>query len=140
MLLSRTIRGSVEHTPSLEKLSFALRSQTDLDGAAVAAVAAQAIVHLASLSEEKLAEKSDAVNQFDLICSVGRLVDLKWKLGLAMSSSRADTLHTPFVTLVLTVSDNRGDISIHSLELTLSEFGGLSKSLKEIASEMGEVV
>ena len=105
---------------------------------AVAVVAALTVSKLSSLSEEKLAT-GDGVNQFDMICSVGRLVDLKWKLGLAMASSQADTLQTPFITLLLTVSDNRGDISIHSLELTLQEFGTLSDALKEIAAEMGEM-
>lgn len=51
-----------------------------------------------------------------------QLVDMKWKLGVAMSSSSCRSLSAPYVTMVLSVADASGLVRDHSFELSVAEF------------------
>jgi len=53
---------------------------------------------------------------------IGRLVDVKWKFGVSTCSNTCKNLNSPFVSLLLTVSDQDGNLSTHSMNLPLQEF------------------
>ena len=47
---------------------------------------------------------------------------MDWKLGVAMSSSGCRSLNTPHVTLQLQVTESRGTVQYHNIEMSLPEF------------------
>ena len=47
---------------------------------------------------------------------------MDWKLGMAMSSSGCRSLNTPHVTLQLQVTESRGIVQYHNIEMSLPEF------------------
>lgn len=53
---------------------------------------------------------------------IGQLVDMEWRLGVAVKSSNCKALNTPFVSVLLRVQDSDKKIQTHTLELTLAEF------------------
>ena len=58
-----------------------------------------------------------------LLCgSLLQLVDVQWKVGVAMSSDECKSLSSPFVTLSLTVANPSGQLQTHTLELTMIQF------------------
>ncbi|XP_076446633.1 COMM domain-containing protein 6-like [Babylonia areolata] len=67
---------------------------------------------------------------------VGQLLDLQWKVGLAVSSDDCHSLNFPFVTLTLKTSDASGQHHCHTVELTLTQFRNLTQQLKDMASCM----
>ena len=58
----------------------------------------------------------------DQLLDVGKLIDLKWKVGMAVSSDSCKNLNSPFVCLSLTISDGSGNIKMHDLELSMAQF------------------
>eukprot|EP00300_Choanocystis_sp_HF-7_P027960 c33280_g1_i1.p1 GENE.c33280_g1_i1~~c33280_g1_i1.p1 ORF type:complete len:193 (+),score=4.63 c33280_g1_i1:50-628(+) len=56
------------------------------------------------------------------ILSIGTLVDMKWKCGVALQSSKCNSLNSAFVSLVFVVADASGNISNHPMELSVPEF------------------
>ncbi|XP_062508626.1 COMM domain-containing protein 6-like [Corticium candelabrum] len=68
------------------------------------------------------------------LLNVGHLVGMKWKLGVAMSSSSCRSLNTPYVTMVLSVGDASGLVRDHSFELSIAEFQNFSKQVKEMGA------
>ncbi|XP_069746652.1 COMM domain-containing protein 6 isoform X2 [Narcine bancroftii] len=54
--------------------------------------------------------------------TVGELVDLQWKLGMAVSSDSCRSLNYPYVTMVLKVADPSGEIIRRSFEMTVPQF------------------
>ncbi|KAJ8256096.1 hypothetical protein COCON_G00199600 [Conger conger] len=66
--------------------------------------------------------------------SVGQLVDVQWKLGMAISSDSCRSLNSPFVTLLLKVADSSGQISSKSFEMTIPQFQNFFKQFKEMAA------
>ncbi|XP_052796113.1 COMM domain-containing protein 6-like [Mya arenaria] len=66
------------------------------------------------------------------ILGVGQLLDIQWKVGVAVSSDQCRNLNSPYVTLTLTVADPDGSVKIHTLELTTIQFRNFTNQLKEI--------
>lgn len=56
------------------------------------------------------------------VFSIGQLVDMEWKLSVAVESSNCKKLNTPLVSLLLRTLDDNGKIQAHALELTFPEF------------------
>uniref|UniRef100_A0A8C3UGE3 TBC1 domain family member 4 n=1 Tax=Catharus ustulatus TaxID=91951 RepID=A0A8C3UGE3_CATUS len=52
----------------------------------------------------------------------GSQSDMKWKLGVAMSSDTCRSLKYPYVTVTLTVADPSGQITDKSFEMTVPQF------------------
>lgn len=71
--------------------------------------------------------------------SVGRLVKLDWKLSVATESSSCSSLMSPFVVLLLTVSDSDGNLRSVPVEMTLAEFDQFATSIDEVASVLETV-
>lgn len=61
-----------------------------------------------------------------------QLVDIKWKLGVAVCSDECKSLNSPFVTMILKVADASGKISTHTFELTIPQFQVNHVELNEI--------
>uniref|UniRef100_A0A8C8K8K4 TBC1 domain family member 4 n=1 Tax=Oncorhynchus tshawytscha TaxID=74940 RepID=A0A8C8K8K4_ONCTS len=50
------------------------------------------------------------------------LVDMQWKLGMAVSSDTCRSLNSPHVSLLLKIADTSGQISQRSFEMTIAQF------------------
>lgn len=71
--------------------------------------------------------------------SIGQLVDMQWKLGMAVSSDTCRSLNSPYVTLLLKVADPSGHICQKSFEMTIPQFQNLHSQFKDIAAVMDTV-
>ncbi|XP_053184753.1 COMM domain-containing protein 6 [Scomber japonicus] len=71
--------------------------------------------------------------------SIGQLVDMQWKLGLAMSSDTCRSLNSPFVSLMLKIAEPSGQISQKCFEMTIPQFQNFHKQFKEMAAVMETV-
>ncbi|XP_051938469.1 COMM domain-containing protein 6 [Hippocampus zosterae] len=70
------------------------------------------------------------------LLSVGRLVDMQWKLGMAVSSDTCRSLNSPFVTILLKIAEPSGQISRKAFEMTVPQFQNFHKQMKELAVVM----
>ena len=50
------------------------------------------------------------------------MVDMQWKLGMAVSSDTCRSLNSPYVSLLLKVADTSGEVSYKSFEMTIPQF------------------
>ncbi|KAH3832334.1 COMM domain-containing protein 6-like isoform X1 [Dreissena polymorpha] len=73
------------------------------------------------------------------VLGVGQLLDLQWKLGMAVTSDQCRNLNSPYVTLTFTVGDPGGSVRTHTVEMSTAQFRNFSKQLKDI-QKMMEVV
>lgn len=71
--------------------------------------------------------------------SIGQLVDLQWKLGMAVSSDTCRSLNSPYVSLLLRIAEPSGHVSQRSFELTVPQFQNFHKQIKEMAAVMETV-
>lgn len=74
-----------------------------------------------------------------VMLSIGQLVDLQWKLGMAVSSDTCRSLNSPYVTLLLKVAKPSGQIIQRCFELTIPQFQNLHKQFKEMQAVMETV-
>ncbi|KAJ8253386.1 hypothetical protein GJAV_G00212350 [Gymnothorax javanicus] len=133
--------GAVEEMTKL--LSYHFRS------AAKSSLTAEQLVSRLCASSSKWLKPSLQVlhklwsEQGNLICShqgelpmtsVGQVVDVQWKLGMAISSDSCRSLNSPYVTLLLKIADTSGQISSKSFEMTIPQFQNFFKQFKEMAA------
>ncbi len=52
----------------------------------------------------------------------GKMQNLKWRVGVAMSSNKCKSLGAPYVSLSFDVKETDGTTSHHSTELTYEQF------------------
>jgi len=55
------------------------------------------------------------------VLTVGELVDMQWKLGVAVESSDGVS-NQPFVSVLVRIKDSSGQLASRSFELSLQEF------------------
>ncbi|KAG7467111.1 hypothetical protein MATL_G00149820 [Megalops atlanticus] len=70
---------------------------------------------------------------------VGQLVDVQWKLGMAVSSDTCRSLNSPYVSLLLKIADTSGQISSKSFEMTIPQFQNFFRQFKEMAAVLETV-
>ena len=70
---------------------------------------------------------------------LGRLVKMSWKLGVGLASTHCKFLGAPFVSLVLEVASSTGEVTSHSLELSLDEFQDFAKTFRDISQALDAV-
>ncbi|XP_055492706.1 COMM domain-containing protein 6 isoform X2 [Leucoraja erinacea] len=92
--------------------------------------ALQAIRHVWNEQGKLVVTAEDAKHML----TVGQLVDLQWKLGMAMSSDGCRSLNYLYVTMVLKVANPSGDIIRRSFEMTIPQFQNFSKQFRELAA------
>ncbi|XP_067371280.1 COMM domain-containing protein 6 isoform X2 [Channa argus] len=73
------------------------------------------------------------------VLSIGQLVEMQWKLGMAVSSDTCRSLNSPYVCLLLKIVEPSGQILQRSLEMTIAQFQNFHKQFKEMAAVMETV-
>ncbi|XP_041662205.1 COMM domain-containing protein 6 [Cheilinus undulatus] len=71
--------------------------------------------------------------------SINQLVDMQWKLGMAVSSDTCRSLNSPYVSLLLKMVEPSGQITHRSFEMTIPQFQNFHKQFKEMAAVMETV-
>ncbi|XP_026232542.1 COMM domain-containing protein 6 isoform X2 [Anabas testudineus] len=71
--------------------------------------------------------------------SIGQLVDMQWKLGMAVSSDTCRSLNSPYVCLLLKIVEPSGNICQRSFEMTVPQFQNFHKQFKEMSAVMETV-
>uniref|UniRef100_A0A8C2H590 TBC1 domain family member 4 n=1 Tax=Cyprinus carpio TaxID=7962 RepID=A0A8C2H590_CYPCA len=51
-----------------------------------------------------------------------KLVDIQWKLGMAVSSDTCRSLNSPFISVLMKIADTSGEMSYKSFEMTVQQF------------------
>ncbi|KPP70243.1 COMM domain-containing protein 6-like [Scleropages formosus] len=74
-----------------------------------------------------------------IMMSVGQLVDVQWKLGMAVSSDSCRSLNSPYVSMLLKIAETSGQISTKCFEMTVPQFQNLFRQFKEIAAVLETV-
>lgn len=80
-----------------------------------------------------------AQQEVQAMLSIGQLVDIQWKLGMAVSSDTCRSLNSPYVCLLLKIAEPSGQISLKSFEMTIPQFQNFHKQFKEMAAVMETV-
>ncbi|XP_015243160.1 PREDICTED: COMM domain-containing protein 6 [Cyprinodon variegatus] len=73
------------------------------------------------------------------VLSIGQLVDVQWKLGMAVSSDTCRSLNSPYVSLLLKIAEPSGQIQQRAFEMTIPQFQNFHKQFKEMAVIMETV-
>ncbi|XP_043105454.1 COMM domain-containing protein 6 [Puntigrus tetrazona] len=73
------------------------------------------------------------------MASIGQLVDMQWKLGMAVSSDTCRSLNSPFISVLMKIADTSGDMSYKSFEMTVQQFQNFYRQFKEMASVLETV-
>ncbi|XP_030614213.1 COMM domain-containing protein 6 [Archocentrus centrarchus] len=71
--------------------------------------------------------------------SISQLVDMQWKLGMAVSSDTCRSLSSPYVCVLLKIVEPSGQICQRSFEMTVPQFQNFHKQFKEMAAVMETV-
>ncbi|XP_070694284.1 COMM domain-containing protein 6 [Pempheris klunzingeri] len=80
-----------------------------------------------------------AQQEVQAMLSISQLVDLQWKLGMAVSSDTCRSLNSPYVSLLLKTVEPSGQICHRSFEMTIPQFQNFHKQFKEMAAVMETV-
>ncbi|NXK54476.1 COMD6 protein, partial [Chauna torquata] len=97
--------------------------------------AIQVIRHVWNEQGKSVSVSEDTGN----MATVGQFVDIKWKLGVAMSSDTCRSLKYPYVTVTLKVADPSGQITNKSFEMTIPQFKNFFRQFKEMAAVLETV-
>ncbi|KAG5283182.1 hypothetical protein AALO_G00039230 [Alosa alosa] len=73
------------------------------------------------------------------IANIGQMVDMQWKLGMAVSSDMCRSLNSPYVSLLLKIADASGEVSYKSFEMSIPQFQNFHQQFKEIAAALETV-
>uniref|UniRef100_A0A8C6IXX1 COMM domain-containing protein 6 n=2 Tax=Melopsittacus undulatus TaxID=13146 RepID=A0A8C6IXX1_MELUD len=104
-------------------------------GSALPKHALQVIRHVWNEQGKSISVSEDAGN----MATVGQFVDIKWKLGVAMSSDTCRSLKYPYVTVTLTVADPSGQLTDKTFEMTIPQFKNFFRQFKEMAAVLETV-
>lgn len=80
-----------------------------------------------------------AQQEVQTMLNISQLVDVQWKLGMAVSSDTCRSLNSPYVTLLLKIAEPSGQICQRSFEMTIPQFQNFHKQFKEMAAVMETV-
>lgn len=120
----------------VESLRGALENYTDLSEAAIAAVVRSWQAAENDRMDGAPKEEECNIAAVERAFSIGELVGLEWKLGVAISSNRCQNLSAPFVELIFRVADRNGMVSTQHLELTYLEFQEMVKTFAHVATQL----
>ncbi|XP_066843720.1 COMM domain-containing protein 6 isoform X1 [Anser cygnoides] len=97
--------------------------------------AVQVIRHVWNEHSKSVSVSEDVGN----MATAGQFVDIKWKLGVAMSSDTCRSLKYPYVTVTLKVADPSGQITDKTFEMTIPQFKNFFRQFKEMAAVLETV-
>ncbi|CAG07308.1 unnamed protein product, partial [Tetraodon nigroviridis] len=63
-----------------------------------------------------------AQQEVQAMLSTNQIVDIQWKLGMALTSDTCRSLNSPYVTLLLKFVETSGQICQRSFEMTIPQF------------------
>ena len=81
-----------------------------------------------SKSEDTKSE--DEVEDAKNILNLGRLVSMKWNMGITISSSKMQKVTKPFVRMTLQIAHGNGEIKTYYLTLSIVQFQELREEIK----------
>ncbi|XP_035682403.1 COMM domain-containing protein 6-like isoform X2 [Branchiostoma floridae] len=84
----------------------------------------------------KLLTASDSVSQ---VLNIGQLIDMKWRLGVAIGSDTCRNLNSPFVAMTIKIAEPSGNVVTKSFEMTVPEFQNFSRQMKDMAAMLETV-
>ncbi|OXB79858.1 UNVERIFIED_CONTAM: hypothetical protein H355_004819 [Colinus virginianus] len=116
---------------SAEELSTAL-------GSTISTLPKHAVQVIRHVWSEQGKSVAVSENQRDMT-TVGQFVDIKWKLGVAMSSDTCRSLKYPYVAVTLKVADPSGQITNKCFEMTVPQFKNFFRQFKEMAAVLETV-
>eukprot|EP00485_Elphidium_margaritaceum_P002185 CAMPEP_0202704642 /NCGR_PEP_ID=MMETSP1385-20130828/17301_1 /ASSEMBLY_ACC=CAM_ASM_000861 /TAXON_ID=933848 /ORGANISM="Elphidium margaritaceum" /LENGTH=208 /DNA_ID=CAMNT_0049362721 /DNA_START=496 /DNA_END=1122 /DNA_ORIENTATION=- len=126
--------GCLRSKQDKKTLYEALRQHTDLEdnvNMAIAKVYSRICkLQMAHLDDAKRSEDGNDMNQAKSILSLGRLVSMKWSMGMTISSSRMKKVQKPFVRLQLTIAHCDGEIKTYFVTLSILQFQELRQEIK----------
>jgi len=71
------------------------------------------------------------------VLNVGQLVDLEWRIGIAVKSSSCNNLAAPYVSVLAKVADpGNHKITSHTFELSIPQFMDFAKNFRDISDLM----
>ncbi|XP_036429342.1 COMM domain-containing protein 6 isoform X2 [Colossoma macropomum] len=73
------------------------------------------------------------------MATIGQLVDIQWKLGMAVSSDTCRSLNSPYISILMKIANTSGEISYKSFEMTVLQFQNFFRQFKEMASVLETV-
>ncbi|NWU91122.1 COMD6 protein, partial [Upupa epops] len=97
--------------------------------------AVQVICHIWNEQGKSITMSEETRN----MATVGQFVDMKWKLGVAVSSDTCRSLKYPYVTVTLKVTDSSGQITDKSFEMPIPQFKNFFRQFKEMAAVLETV-
>ena len=106
--------------PTVPEMASALDTSTFLAREAITVIIASidSVINHNSSTEVKM----DALMENRKTSNFGRLSNLQWRLGVSLSSSTCQNLSAPYVALSFDIVDNNGCKTVHTTEMTYSEF------------------
>uniref|UniRef100_A0A7M4FLG8 COMM domain-containing protein 6 n=1 Tax=Crocodylus porosus TaxID=8502 RepID=A0A7M4FLG8_CROPO len=105
---------AAKNNVSAEELSANLSSTVNV----LPKHAIQVIRHIWNEQGKSISVSEEARN----MATVGQLIDIQWKLGMAVSSDSCRSLKYPYVTMTLKVAEPSGQITSKSFEMTMPQF------------------
>ncbi|XP_056321430.1 COMM domain-containing protein 6 [Danio aesculapii] len=73
------------------------------------------------------------------MASIGQLVDIQWKLGMAVSSDSCRSLNSPIISVLMKIANTSGEVSYKSFEMTVPQFQNFYRQFKEMSSVLETV-
>nr|XP_006117718.1 COMM domain-containing protein 6 [Pelodiscus sinensis] len=97
--------------------------------------AVQVIRHLWNEKGSSISVSEDARN----MATMGQVIDIQWKLGMAVSSDSCRSLKYPYITITLKVAQPSGQIMSKCLEMTIPQFQDFFRHFKDMAAVLETV-
>eukprot|EP01083_Nonionella_stella_P249613 862938_1 len=108
-----------------KKLEEGLSQHTDLETNIITVIVK--VYHRVSKinaksQQEREDTKDDEMDDAKNILNLGRLVSMKWSMGITISSSKMRKVQKPFVRLSLQIAHGNGDIKTYFVTLSILQF------------------
>lgn len=134
--LSFLFQGSLRNKIPRKTLEEGLSTHTDLETNIINIIVR--VYHRVSkvkLSQEQSEDnKTDDIDANDMdaknVLNLGRLISMKWSMGITISSSKMRKVQKPFVRLSLQIAHSDGDIKTYDLTLSILQFQELREEIK----------
>ena len=115
-------RGATRYSASAEDLYSCIVGATD--------ISKEAAKIICKAWQQEVIDNDEAEKSQGIELSLGTLLEMDWRVGVSISSSRTRELQSPFVTVAMKVSDSAGKIQSRVVELTIPEFYRLRDTMK----------
>ena len=122
--------------PTVPEMVSVLDNSTFLSREAIALIISGIDSVMSSKTSEKDAATSSAISEHRKTVNFGRLSNLQWRLGVALSSSFCQNLCAPYVALSFDIVDTNGSKTLHTTEMTYVDFMKFQAEFQKVNSVM----